>query len=679
MTKKLIATNQITISIVADGSDGKPGSNGISVINTDVMYAISNSNITAPALGDSSWKTTADTPTTSKPYVWSLTKTSYSSGNPTYTKPVCISSQGVLSITEEYASSIDKDKAPTTGWSTKQPIWNNNFIWTRSKIVYKNPQETVYTTPYCDSSWIAIEDMELGARNLLLNTAKSEEIISTGGANICGATYKLAVDYTNDIKNKKITYACEWEFEQVNAETPAIGTFHVQTGGPQYTSLSNTVTISPTNISGKIVYTTTKTLADVFVNINVRTDNMKGKLIIYKPRLYHGDKDLGWTAAPEDKIDADNIIGSINGSGEKEDDESPMQISFNKINIKGQVTFEHLKKNNDELGNIFTPENNKTVIDGGYIKTHSVKADKINIYELTVSKRINTGTIDNPVWKELANEDPTFMIAEDGNISASGTFKSFNFKEDPNSPDNNTGWMIDKNGNSIFNNTVIRGKVELPNAGVTNENIGANAIRFWAGESHAKRANAPFKVLQDGTIIASKGDFGGTFTGKLQIGNITIQDKVGTAGAPAWGIMEFKNDTNNKTIIRVGEDYSYFNSIVYYGTPNEYKMKIDPIGSAVSLENTNFQSKKANNDFLNINGANINFNNKYSITNGTTNDLTISTSSSKGTIMMKSTATNGDVDLKVTGEGHFTDGVVIGKMRIQPTPDLLGIDFFPIV
>ena len=40
-------------------------------------------------------------------------------------------------------------------------------MWTRSKIVYNNPTSTAYTTPICDSSWEAVNEIEIGGRNLI--------------------------------------------------------------------------------------------------------------------------------------------------------------------------------------------------------------------------------------------------------------------------------------------------------------------------------------------------------------------------------------------------------------------------------------------------------------------------------------------------------------------------------
>lgn len=69
---------------------------------------------------------------------------------------------GIDSLTEEYAISDSKTTAPTTGWSTTQPSWSDSYyIWTRTKIVYKNPSSTEYTDPVCSTVNDAYNDLAL--------------------------------------------------------------------------------------------------------------------------------------------------------------------------------------------------------------------------------------------------------------------------------------------------------------------------------------------------------------------------------------------------------------------------------------------------------------------------------------------------------------------------------------
>lgn len=78
------------------------------------------------------------------------------------TGPTGPTGTGVDSLTEEYAISDSKTTAPTTGWSTTQPSWSDSYyIWTRTKIVYKNPSSTEYTDPVCSTVNDAYNDLAL--------------------------------------------------------------------------------------------------------------------------------------------------------------------------------------------------------------------------------------------------------------------------------------------------------------------------------------------------------------------------------------------------------------------------------------------------------------------------------------------------------------------------------------
>lgn len=63
---------------------------------------------------------------------------------------------GIDSVTKEFYLSNSKVAQSGGSWQTKMPEWSyGKYLWTREKIVYKNPTSTVYTTPSCDSSWEA--------------------------------------------------------------------------------------------------------------------------------------------------------------------------------------------------------------------------------------------------------------------------------------------------------------------------------------------------------------------------------------------------------------------------------------------------------------------------------------------------------------------------------------------
>lgn len=110
------------------------GADAKSIQNVDLEYAISSSNSTAPTSG---WQTTAPTWENGK-YIWSRSATYFSDGTVTYTDAACISGgKGIKKITEWYYRSSSATELIGGEWSTEYPGWiNGTYIWTRSIIEY---------------------------------------------------------------------------------------------------------------------------------------------------------------------------------------------------------------------------------------------------------------------------------------------------------------------------------------------------------------------------------------------------------------------------------------------------------------------------------------------------------------------------------------------------------------
>ena len=172
-------------------------------------------------------------------------------------------------------------------------------------------------------------------------------------------------------------------------------------------------------------------------------------------KLEEGTKGTTWSPAPEDiedsKIDVGGAIDDVNNSNG--------QIQYPKLNITGMIQFtdfdaqlaKHYNIKKDAQGNVI-----ETLINGGTIATGSVTADQMTMYNLSVVRRKKV----NGVWQDV---DTSFNVSDEGHIKASGTFSSFNFNE----LTKDKGWQINENGDSVFNNTLVRGTVELPQAGMT--------------------------------------------------------------------------------------------------------------------------------------------------------------------------------------------------------------------
>lgn len=218
---------------------------------------------------------------------------------------------GVASITEEYYLSSSKITQTGGSWVTSPPTWSlGKYMWTRSKIVYTGSTSAEYTTPICDSSWEAVNDIEIGARNIVLDTNTSKSITGTGTTNKTGCKYQLAIPYLTDIKDKELIVAFDWEYE---GETPG-GTFYMQTGEPQYGRITSNQTISENNTKGTVKSIWKPTSEKDTKYVFIRTDNITGLFTISKLRIYFGSKDLGWMHAPEDAIKGMDVMYYLSSS-----------------------------------------------------------------------------------------------------------------------------------------------------------------------------------------------------------------------------------------------------------------------------------------------------------------------------------------------------------------------------
>nr|DAO36196.1 MAG TPA: Putative tail protein [Ackermannviridae sp.] len=680
----------------------------------------------------------------------------------------------------------------------------------------------------------SINNIQVGATNLLLNTREEKVIIGNNTTNQCTNLYNFAD--VSILPNKKITISFTYTVTNYTG-----GKFRIQTADKVWLGVTNDIT--PTgNGTFTVKHTYTLNSSTGYTYVQLRMDNFVGTVTISKMKIEFGDKATDWSPSPEDieegKIDVGGAIDDVNNSNG--------QIQYPKLNISGMIRFtdfdadlaKHYSVKKDAQGNVI-----ETLINGGTIETGSVAADKMTMYNLSVIRRKKV----NGVWQDV---DTSFNISDEGHIKASGTFSSFNFNE----LTKDKGWQINENGDSVFNNTLVRGTVELPQAGMTdygstgndnliknsnfrngntnwktsssatydknkkcdeaysfkistsgltenkwtgtqqtviNETISAGStytvsgyylvenvslldggfacelkgakadgsgevslgaypswnkstavqgkwtyfkytvkttvkfsrayifpwvqkngtvwfsklkveegaeatewtyhpdeksksLRFWSGASYENRLDAPFQVLQDGTVRATRGEFGGTFTGKIEIGNIKIYDTNDSAG-----VIEIKNKDDVATIVKVGEEHSYFNSPIYIGTPNnttgQYanSFKLSPVDKKIEMySGSSIVVGDKNSTKLSL----MNTNNSGWIKFGTDikmegqeNRLNLlSESGGKIAISIGNFADNSshdDASLTIDGNAEVKS-MKISQLKIYENPNGNGVDFF---
>lgn len=166
---------EITISDILDGVDGR------GIKSTAITYQAGTSGTTEPT---GTWS--AAVPSVSPgQYLWSKTVITYTDNTTSTAYSVAYipkngstgatgaTGTGIASIVQQYYLSTSKTSQTDGSWVSSMPTWSSGkYLWTRYQINYKNPTSTEYTSPVCDSSWEAVNDIQIGGRNLALGTNK---------------------------------------------------------------------------------------------------------------------------------------------------------------------------------------------------------------------------------------------------------------------------------------------------------------------------------------------------------------------------------------------------------------------------------------------------------------------------------------------------------------------------
>ena len=387
----------------AKGDTGKPGadgSSGVGISSVDVEYYLSTS---STALAGGSWSTNSPTWVDGK-YMWSRTKTTTTDGKSTTSEPVCITGgkgatgsngvtgQGVESITEEYYLSTSKTTQSGGSWVTTPPTWSSGkYLWTRSKIVYKNPTETSYTKPVCDNSWEAVNEIEIGGRNLLQNSNFAFGL--DGWYKHDYYTVEIVKDstYGNVVKMTALDNNTGGIFKvpTVNFKKEEVYTMSVYIKSSVVGSQigiaidgngladGEIFTISVANEWVKLV-STFKTSG---VNPNIRVYSVKSSGCIFhitNIKVEKGNKDTDWTPAPED---IDNKIDSIEIGGRNLLQNSNFAFGLDGWYKHDYYTVEIVK--DSTYGNVvkMTALDNNT---GGIFKVPTVNFKKEEVYTMSV-------------------------------------------------------------------------------------------------------------------------------------------------------------------------------------------------------------------------------------------------------------------------------------------------------
>ena len=172
---------------------------------------------------------------------------------------------------------------------------------------------------------------------------------------------------------------------------------------------------------------------------------------------------------------------------------------------------------------------------------------------------------------------------------------------------NTNDWVVavyyDNTQTTIDGGIVTSGTIQVAGdnksilAGITGNGTASDSIRFWAGASFENRKTAPFRVMQDGSVVMSKAQVEGVINARSgSIGGFRIQQ-----GQIGYGSSDEQDTTNGLALFR---DFIRFcndkqrvllGCLSSLGYPyNGYMSLTDNMGTTLELHHNNPSTSDAN-------------------------------------------------------------------------------------
>ena len=393
------------------GPPGATGEDGNGIVSTSVAYQVSDSGTVTPS---GTWQPTIPEISDGQ-YLW--TRTIFQYTNNTSTTSYSVSRNGdtgsdgrsVESIVSEYYLSTSKEEPIGGAWITTSPAWSSGlYVWTRSKITYKNPSSVEYTEPICDSSWEAVNDIEVGGRNLWLNSSFNFDFngytleLNDGTIQIAEDKFNgnnvavfERVDYTgslrcfaNTIESSSINnYASGEQFilsawifidTALDADNNEIMVRGSAGDTPSISIPMTTETRKWIKLTSPVY---TAALAGTFESCYILLGK-NGKLKVSQIKLEKGNKPTDWTPAPEDMATSEEVQNAQDSADEANDG---LDDANNRLDT-AESTIEQLS---DSISMLITDENGESMM------TQTSDGWRFDISNITNSLEDARETVDN--------------------------------------------------------------------------------------------------------------------------------------------------------------------------------------------------------------------------------------------------------------------------------------------
>ncbi|CAI3321162.1 phage tail protein [Enterococcus cecorum] len=348
------------------GDTGPAGRDGKGVKSYAITYQAGTSGVSYPT---GNWSSSI--PNVPKgQYLWSKTTLTYTDNTTSDTYSVAYfpvngatgaTGNGISSYTAEFYLSTSKSTQSGGSWTTTPPTWSNGkYIWTRYKIGYTNGS-TAYTTPHCSSEWEAINEIQVGGRNLIrhsdvstenlkyFNTeyttievvadgnVKAYKITATNTTNPKGVWCSFNDGIKNLLAGRTYTYSF-WLKSSVNDDFSFVSIGHYQTRTGSEIHVTTNQIYKPNTIQANVW---TKVSATFYVTKDcvfvpyfwfLQPNQV---IYVYDIMLEEGNTPTPWSPAPEDtqdQIDQANI--NISNKVDQEAYNKDKQIIYDDISKK---------------------------------------------------------------------------------------------------------------------------------------------------------------------------------------------------------------------------------------------------------------------------------------------------------------------------------------------------------
>ena len=210
----ITVNKKFSFAVAKTGAPGAPGATGkgISKVETFYLTTASSSGVTTSTSG---WSTTPEPTTTDKKYIWSYTKTTYTSGEPTNSKPAIIGTHGAtgpaggpgatgkgISKVETFYLTTASGSGVTTstsGWSTTPEATTpeKKYIWSYTKTTYTSGSPTNSTPAIIGTHGAKGDQGDAGADAITLTITTSNGTVfknNTGSTVLTAHVYKGGVE-----------------------------------------------------------------------------------------------------------------------------------------------------------------------------------------------------------------------------------------------------------------------------------------------------------------------------------------------------------------------------------------------------------------------------------------------------------------------------------------------------